>query len=79
MANFLFYRYHFEQTDERSLFSQETGELVAESSLNEQFRADLEKKASNHMDLNLYAFKTDRKGEQTSDSSLMKSTNTIMV
>lgn len=67
MANFLFYRYHFEQTDERSLFSQETGELVAESSLNEQFRADLEKKASNHMDLNLYAFKTDRKGEQTSE------------
>lgn len=67
MANFLFYKYHFEQTDDRSLFSQETGELVTESFLNEQFQADLKTKASKHIDLNLYAFKADRKGEQTSE------------
>jgi len=68
MANFLFYRYHFEQTGEKSLFSKETGELVDDSFLNERLREDLETKAKNHIELNLYEFKTDRKGVQTSES-----------
>jgi len=37
MANFVFYKYRFEKTDERTLFDQETGEELTESSINEKF------------------------------------------
>ena len=68
MANFLFYRYRFVKTDERTLFSTQDGENLSDSLLNSKFNDDLALKAKNHTDLNLYDFKTDRKGEQTSES-----------
>lgn len=68
MANFLFYRYRFEKTDERTLFDQETGEELTETSLNERFAADLAKKAENHTSLNLYDIKADKQGVTSSES-----------
>ena len=41
MANFLFYKYRFEKTDERTLFDQETGEELTDASLNGRFATDL--------------------------------------
>ena len=68
MANFLFYRYHFEQTGDKSLFSKEDGECVSDSFLNGKFREDLATKAKNHVNLNLFEIKADRKGEESPES-----------
>ena len=63
MANFLFYKYHFEKTDERTLFNHETGEVLTETSFNERFAQDLADKATNRTSLNLYKVKADGKGK----------------
>jgi hypothetical protein len=68
MANFLFYKYHFEKTEDRTLFLAEDGEVLSEELLGRKLDEDLSLKADRHTDLNLYDFKTDRKGEQTSES-----------
>lgn len=68
MANFLFYKYRFEKTDERTLFDQETGEELTETSLNERFAADLANKAEHHTSLNLYDIKADKQGVTSSES-----------
>lgn len=54
MANFVFYKYRFEKTDERTLFDRETGEELTESSINDKFAADLASKAESRNSLNLY-------------------------
>jgi len=64
MANFLFYKYRFEQTVERSLFA-EDGKEVSDSYLNERFAEDLASKAEIHPELNLYDIKSDKKGEES--------------
>ena len=68
MANFLFYKYRFEKTDERTLFDQETGEELTEISLNERFAADLANKAENRTSLNLYDIKADKQGVTAPES-----------
>ncbi len=40
MANFMFYKYRFEKTDERTLFDQVTGEELTKTSLNVRFATD---------------------------------------
>lgn len=65
MANFVFYKYRFEHTDERNLFSKETGEGLSDASLNQQFYNDLATKYKNHTSLNLYDIKADRKGVES--------------
>ncbi|MBQ8460786.1 MAG: hypothetical protein IJ543_00030 [Bacteroidales bacterium] len=65
MANFVFYKYRFEHTDERNLFSKETGEELSDASLNQQFYSDLAAKYKNHTCLNLYDIKADRKGVES--------------
>lgn len=68
MANFLFYRYRFEKTDERTLFDQETGEVLTETSLNDRFAADLANKTEHRTSLNLYEVKADKQGVTSSES-----------
>lgn len=68
MANFLFYKYRFEKTDERTLFSHETGEVLTETSLNERFAQDLADKAKNRTSLNLYEVKADKQGVTSPES-----------
>ncbi len=65
MANFLFYRYHFENTGLRSLFSPEAGENVSEKTLNDDLIKDLKGIWDNTRVLQLTGYKYDRKGEQT--------------
>ena len=69
MANFFFYRYHFVQTDERNLFSKDDNERVTGEYLNMRFSDDLQGKSSvgNH-GLNLYGFRPDRSGVETSET-----------
>lgn len=61
MANFLFYKYHFEYTGEKGLFTTADGEKVSNESLNVSLAEDLMNKKS----LNLYAIKTDKKGVES--------------
>ena len=68
MANFVFYKYRFEHTDERTLFDRETGEELTESSINEKFAADLASKAENRNSLNLYDIKADKQGVTAPES-----------
>ena len=68
MANFVFYKYRFEKTDERTLFDQETGEELTESSINDKFAADLASKAENRNSLNLYDIKADKQGVTAPES-----------
>ena len=68
MANFVFYKYRFEKTDERTLFDRETGEELTESSINEKFAADLASKAENLNSLNLYDIKADMQGVTAPES-----------
>ena len=68
MANFLFYRYHFVPADEPDLFAQEerTDASRDDDVHNPRLSADLESKASGIKKLELYEFKTDKTGVQTS-------------
>ena len=68
MANFLFYRYHFVPAEEPDLFAQEerTDASREDDMHNPRLSADLESKASGIKKLNLYEFKTDKTGVQTS-------------
>ena len=68
MANFLFYRYHFVPAEEPYLFAQEerTDASRDDDVHNPRLSADLESKASGIKKLNLYEFKTDKTGVQTS-------------
>lgn len=68
MANFVFYKYRFEKTDERTLFDRETGEELTESSINDKFAADLASKAENRNSLNLYDIKADKQGVTAPES-----------
>lgn len=68
MANFLFYKYRFEKTDERTLFDQETGEELTDASLNGRFATDLANKAENYASLNLYDIKADKHGVTAPES-----------
>ena len=68
MANFVFYKYRFEKTDERTLFDRETGEELTESSIDEKFAADLASKAENLNSLNLYDIKADKQGVTAPES-----------
>ena len=69
MANFLFYKYRFVQTGERSLFSVEDGERVSEEFLNERLAKSLCDKMCDGMKaLTLYEFKRDRRGVETSEN-----------
>lgn len=69
MANFFFYRYHFVQTGDKNLFSKEDNEKVTGEYLNMKFADDLRGKSSagNH-GINLYGFKPDRSGVESSES-----------
>ena len=68
MANFLFYRYHFVPAEEPDLFAQEerTDASREDDVHNPRLSADLESKALGIKKLNLYEFKTDKTGVQTS-------------
>lgn len=68
MANFLFYKYRFEKTDERTLFDQDTGEVLTDASINERFAQDLATKANNRASLNLYDVKPDRQGVESPEN-----------
>lgn len=68
MANFLFYKYRFEKTDERTLFDQDTGEVQTDASINERFAQDLATKAQNRSSLNLYEVKPDRQGVEAPEN-----------
>ena len=68
MANFVFYKYRFEQTDERTLFDQETGEELTDAAFNDRFAQDLASKAQNRPALNLYDVKPDRQGVEAPES-----------
>lgn len=63
MANFLFYKYHFERVDNRNLFNQE-GKTVSENCLNDKLVEHLSSvfNESSSRSLNLYDIKTDRSG-----------------
>ncbi len=63
MANFLYYKYRFEQTVERSLFS-EDGKEVSDSYLNERFAEDFENKYKTVPELNLYDVKENKQKEE---------------
>ncbi len=67
MANFLFYRYHFVNTGEKSLFSADDNEVLSNELLNKRFIDDMVSKGEHTKELNLSGFKYDRKGEQTSE------------
>lgn len=69
MANFLFYKYRFVKTDDRSLFSLDDSVRVSEESLNTRLYEDLiSKMTKGTKTLTLYNFKTDKKGEESSES-----------
>ncbi len=61
MANFFFYKYHFENTKELLLFSKEGGEEFSNEYLNKRFLEDLSDKFENasHRELNLYDVRDD--------------------
>ena len=65
---FFFYRYHFVPAEEPDLFAQEerTDASRDDDVHNPRLSADLESKASGIKKLNLYEFKTDKTGVQTS-------------
>ena len=67
MANFLFYRYRFEKTVERSLFTSEGHIEVTDEFLNERLAQGLEDMAQRQDKLNLYNFKKDKSGDETSE------------
>ena len=69
MANFLFYKYRFVKTDDRSLFSLEDSVRVSEETLNTRLYEDLiSKMTKGTKTLTFYNFKTDKKGEESSES-----------
>ena len=66
---FHFYRYHFVQTGDKNLFSKEDNEKVTGEYLNMKFADDLRGKSSAGNDgINLYGFKPDRSGMESSES-----------
>lgn len=69
MANFLFYRYNFEQSGEKDLFSVKEQEYVSNDSLNGKLKENLHSIYSNSgsKELNLYDTKIDRNGDQSSE------------
>ncbi len=63
MANFLFYKYRFEPTGERTLFSAEDGTRVSSERLNGKLEELIGQRAGESEPvLNLYCVKTDRNG-----------------
>lgn len=63
MANFLFYKYRFEKTGERTLFSAEDNAHVSNEYLNDKFAVLIGERAeAKFRKLNLYCVKVDRKG-----------------
>lgn len=63
MANFLFYKYRFEPTGERTLFSAEDGTRVSSEHLNGELEELIGQRAGESEPvLNLYCVKTDRNG-----------------
>lgn len=69
MANFLFYKYHFEQTEDKHLFSDESGATLTASNLNDRLRKDLNDKYINTAvkSILLYATHKNRQSEETSE------------
>ena len=63
MANFLFYKYRFEKTGEKTLFSAEDNAHVSNEYLNDKFAGLIGEKAGAKIrKLNLYCVKADKKG-----------------
>lgn len=75
MANFLFYKYHFEYTGEKGLFSTEEGENVDGSYLNTQFAEDVKAKTPDR----LLTSMTSRKIMRHRKSSRIESYNSRVV
>lgn len=69
MANFLFYRYHFEHTEDKNLFSKENRVALTAEDLNHRLYEDFRNKyeATTHHGLTLYAMHKNRKGEESSE------------
>ena len=63
MANFLFYKYRFEKTGEKTLFSAEDNAHVSNEYLNDKFAGLIGERAGAKIrKLNLYCVKADKKG-----------------
>ena len=63
MANFLFYKYRFEKTGEKTLFSTEDNAHVSNEYLNDKFAGLIGERAGAKIrKLNLYSVKADKKG-----------------
>ena len=63
MANFLFYKYRFEKTGEKTLFSTEDNAHVSNEYLNDKFAGLIGERAGAKIrGLNLYSVKADKKG-----------------
>ena len=69
MANFLFYRYNFEQSGDKDLFSVKEHEYVSNDFLNGKLKENLHSIYSNSgsKELNLYDTKIDKNGDQSSE------------
>lgn len=78
MASFLFYKYHFDDTGEKNLFSKEGGEKVDESYLNTQFAEDIKAKMSGAgQALNLYDFKKDSEESEIFSNKIIRFENGV--
>ena len=69
MTNFLFYRYNFEQSGDKDLFSVKEHEYVSNDFLNGKLKENLHSIYSNSgsKELNLYDTKIDKNGDQSSE------------
>lgn len=70
MANFILYKYTFEQTHERHLFSDKSGEALTASNLNKRLGKDLDDKCRGNAEhrLELYTTRRGGKSQETSES-----------